>query len=234
MKNLLLLTFLVSLQVSWAQKKDTLVLIQTDYGNMLFILYQQTPKHRANFIKLVKEKFYDGLLFHRVIKDFMIQGGDPNSRNASPGELLGMGDLGYRIEAEFHPELFHKRGALAAARDNNPQKASSSCQFYIVQGRTFSDEELNALSSQIRVNFPIEHRKFYKTKGGTPHLDQNYTVFGEMLEGFEVLEKIVAEPTDPNNRPLKDIRMKAFLKVMKRKEITKKYGYRYPTKTKPK
>lgn len=214
----------------FAQKKDSLVLLQTDYGDMLFVLYPQTPKHRSNFLKLVREKFYDGLLFHRVIKDFMIQGGDPNSKNAKPGEMLGMGGLDYRIDAEFHPDLFHKRGALAAARDNNPQKASSSCQFYIVQGRTFTDEELDALSARIEHKFPVEHREFYKTKKGTPYLDQNYTVFGEMLEGFEVLEKIIAEPTDAHDRPLKDVRMKASIKIMKRSEVTKKYGFQYPEK----
>jgi peptidyl-prolyl cis-trans isomerase B (cyclophilin B) len=230
MRKIFTFSLLILAHSIFAQKKDSLVLIQTDYGDMLFLLYQQTPKHRANFLKLVREKFYDGLLFHRVIKDFMIQGGDPNSKNAKPGEMLGMGGLNYRIDAEFRPELFHKRGALAAARDNNPQKASSSCQFYIVQGRTFTDEELDALSAKIQVKFPVEHREFYKTKKGTPHLDQNYTVFGEMLEGFEVLEKIIAEPTDSRDRPLKDIRMKASIKVMKRKEVTKKYGFQYPEK----
>lgn len=230
MRKIFAFSLLILAHSIFAQKKDSLVLIQTDYGDMLFLLYQQTPKHRANFLKLVREKFYDGLLFHRVIKDFMIQGGDPNSKNAKPGEMLGMGGLNYRIDAEFRPELFHKRGALAAARDNNPQKASSSCQFYIVQGRTFTDEELDALSAKIQVKFPVEHREFYKTKKGTPHLDQNYTVFGEMLEGFEVLEKIIAEPTDSRDRPLKDIRMKASIKVMKRKEVTKKYGFQYPEK----
>ncbi|MCS6796285.1 MAG: peptidylprolyl isomerase [Raineya sp.] len=233
MQKTLVFTAILLTQMVFAQKKDSLVLIQTDYGDMLFVLYEQTPKHRANFLKLVREKFYDGLLFHRVIKDFMIQGGDPNSRNAKPGEMLGMGGLNYRIDAEFHPDLFHKRGALAAARDNNPQKASSSCQFYIVQGRTFTDEELDALSARLQIKFPVEHREFYKTKKGTPHLDQNYTVFGEMLEGFDVLEKIIAEPTDSRDRPLKDIRMKASIKVMKRKEVTKKYGFQYPQKTKP-
>jgi peptidyl-prolyl cis-trans isomerase B (cyclophilin B) len=230
MRKIFTFSLIILTHSIFAQKKDSLVLIQTDYGDMLFLLYQQTPKHRANFLKLVREKFYDGLLFHRVIKDFMIQGGDPNSKNAQPGEMLGMGGLNYRIDAELRPELFHKRGALAAARDNNPQKASSSCQFYIVQGRTFTDEELDALSAKIQVKFPVEHREFYKTKKGTPHLDQNYTVFGEMLEGFEVLEKIIAEPTDSRDRPLKDIRMKASIKVMKRKEVTKKYGFQYPEK----
>ncbi len=230
MRKILAFSWIIWAHGVFAQKKDSLVLLQTDYGDMLFVLYEQTPKHRANFLKLVREKFYDGLLFHRVIKDFMIQGGDPNSKNAKPGEMLGMGGLDYRIDAEFHPDLFHKRGALAAARDNNPQKASSSCQFYIVQGRTFTDEELDALSARIQHKFPVEHREFYKTKKGTPHLDQNYTVFGEMLEGFEVLEKIIAEPTDARDRPLKDIRMKASIRVMKRSEVTKKYGFQYPEK----
>jgi peptidyl-prolyl cis-trans isomerase B (cyclophilin B) len=220
----------------FAQKKDELVVVSTQYGEMVFVLYDQTPKHKANFLKLAKEKFYDDLLFHRVIKDFMIQGGDPKSKNAPVGQMLGSGGLDYKVDAEFLPNLFHKKGALAAARDNNPQKASSSCQFYIVQGRVFSDDELNALSQRTNfpeknitiIDYPEEHRTIYKTKGGTPHLDQNYTVFGEMLSGMDVLDKIAAEATDGNNRPLQDMKMKVKVITMKRKDITKKYGYQYP------
>jgi peptidyl-prolyl cis-trans isomerase B (cyclophilin B) len=212
----------------FAQKKDELVVISTQYGEMTFVLYDQTPKHKANFLKLAKENFYDDLLFHRVIKDFMIQGGDPKSKNAPAGQMLGMGGLDYKIDAEFLPNLFHKKGALAAARDDNPQKASSSCQFYIVQGRVFSDDELNALSQRTGVNYPEEHRTIYKTKGGAPHLDQNYTVYGEMLSGIDVLDKIAAEATDGNNRPLQDMKMKVKVITMKRKDVTKKYGYQYP------
>jgi peptidyl-prolyl cis-trans isomerase B (cyclophilin B) len=229
----LFLVFAFIHSILFAQKTDELVFIKTSFGEMVFVLYDQTPKHKANFLKLAKEGFYNDLLFHRVIQNFMIQGGDPNSRGAKPGQMLGMGDVGYKIDAEFQPNLFHKKGALAAARDNNPQKASSGCQFYIVQGRKFTDEELNALSQQIRVNFPAEHREVYKMLGGSPHLDQNYTVFGEMLSGFEVLDKIASQPTSGAgiDRPLEDIKMQVSVKKMKRKKIEKTYKYKYPSKS---
>ena len=147
-KNLILLFLLLPL-LSHAQngsrlrkKKDYLVTIQTLYGPMQLVLYDQTPKHKENFINLVERKFYDSLLFHRVIPQFMMQGGDPNSKTAQPGAALGNGDVGYTVPAEILPDLFHKKGALAAARDNNPAKASSGCQFYVVQGKVWSDEEL--------------------------------------------------------------------------------------------
>jgi peptidyl-prolyl cis-trans isomerase B (cyclophilin B) len=229
----LFLVFVFIHSILFAQKTDEIVFIKTSFGEMVFVLYDQTPKHKANFLKLAKEGFYNDLLFHRVIQNFMIQGGDPNSRNAKPGQMLGMGDVGYKIDAEFQPNLFHKKGALAAARDNNPQKASSGCQFYIVQGRKFTDEELNALSQQIRVNFPAEHREVYKMLGGSPHLDQNYTVFGEMLSGFEVLDKIASQPTNGAgiDRPIEDIKMQVSVKKMKRKKIEKTYKYKYPSKS---
>jgi cyclophilin family peptidyl-prolyl cis-trans isomerase len=147
----------------------------------------------ANFIKLVGEGFYDSLLFHRVIKDFMIQGGDPQSKNAAAGQPLGMGDVGYKIPAEIVDTLFHKKGVLAAARDGNPQKASSGCQFYIVQGKVMSEEEMNMAETRMGMKFSEAQRKAYSTVGGTPWLDKNYTVFGELIEGLDVLDKIAAE-----------------------------------------
>ena len=152
--------------------------LTTDSGVMIIRLYDKTPKHRDNFIKLASTHFFDSLLFHRVIGGFMIQGGDPQSKNAAPGAMLGNGDVGYTIPAEFDSTLFHKKGALAAARTNNPEKASSGCQFYIVQGKQFIDGELNGLEMQMGFKFSPEKRLAYKTVGGTPFLDMNYTVFG--------------------------------------------------------
>jgi cyclophilin family peptidyl-prolyl cis-trans isomerase len=187
----------------------TRVVIETDFGNIVIRLYDSTPKHRDNFIKLVEQHFYDSLLFHRVIQSFMIQGGDPTSKNAPPAVMLGSGgdSLG-RIPAEFNPKLFHKRGVLAAARDDNPEQASSACQFYIVQGKRFNDAELD-MTEQMRLGgkkIPADHRVVYKTMGGTPHLDMSYTVFGEVEKGMEVIDKIAAGATDGNNRPITDVR----------------------------
>ena len=193
------------------EKEDphTYALIETDYGTMKVMLYNTTPKHRDNFIKLAKEGFYDSLLFHRVIKGFMIQGGDPESRHASPSQPLGMGGPGYTLDPEIGAP--HLRGALAAARQPdavNPQKRSSGSQFYIVQGRTFTDAELDRIESQNGIKYSPEQRKFYKEIGGAPFLDGNYTVFGEVVEGLEVVDKIANTPTGPSDRPLQDIRMK--------------------------
>lgn len=241
------------------------VRITTEYGDMVILLYDKTPLHRDNFIKLVNDSFYNGTLFHRVIQEFMIQGGDPDSKNAQPGTMLGDGGPGYTVKAEFDPALFHKRGTLCAARmaDNvNPMKESSGSQFYIVQGKKFSPSELSNV--EIRVNqskraeiingiianppkelkakvdsaravgtnesytalvkdiepvvekelakkgvfaFTEEQKKVYTTVGGAPHLDGNYTVFGEVVEGMEVIEKIAAVQKDKNDRPLTDIKM---------------------------
>jgi peptidyl-prolyl cis-trans isomerase B (cyclophilin B) len=159
-------------------EKETVVLMKTTMGDMKIKLYNETPLHRDNFIKLVTEKFYDGLLFHRVIKDFMIQGGDPSSKDAPAGKQLGSGDLGYTIPAEILPQIKHKKGSLAAARDNNPQKASSGSQFYIVH-----DDK------------------------GTPHLDGLYTVYGEVIEGLEVIDKIANTATARGDRPLEDVKI---------------------------
>jgi cyclophilin family peptidyl-prolyl cis-trans isomerase len=243
---------------------ERLVEISTDYGVMVAKLYNETPLHRDNFVKLVKQGFYDSLLFHRIIKSFMIQGGDPTSKNADSTQMLGSGDVGYRIPAEFKPSLFHKRGALSAARDNNPQKASSGCQFYIVQGKTFTIEELEKIinsrnlsrkqlmmytlyqsdtvqaklaalqaegNKDAQQNYMLslqnevenEYNKLEPSKidydqidhymkiGGTPHLDGDYTVFGEVISGLEVMDKIAAVQTRPGDRPMKDVRMKIRL-----------------------
>lgn len=220
-KNLLISTILMLIgclmvpSVSMAQKQkvvgNQVVLITTDLGKMKVRLYDATPKHRDNFIKLVQQGFYDSLIFHRVIKGFMIQGGDPKSKHAKPGEMLGNGDVGYTIPAEFVDSLYHKKGVLAAARDNNPQKASSGCQFYIVQGKVFTDQELDMMEQQRGKKWTAEQRKTYTTVGGTPHLDGNYTVYGIVVEGLDVLDKIATVPTAPGDRPLQDVRMKIAL-----------------------
>ncbi|HRG01047.1 MAG TPA: peptidylprolyl isomerase [Bacteroidia bacterium] len=252
--------------LSQTYSKET-ILISTEFGNMKIKLFNETPKHRDNFLKLVREHFYDSLLFHRVIQDFMIQGGDPDSKHAEPAKLLGDGDLKYTIPAEFVPTLCHKKGMLCAARngdDVNPERASSACQFYIVQGKVRTDEDLIAYEKRINkslitklkedilnkpenkslkekidtfkkeqnndslmvyfkivnklvdeeytktphYSFPIEHRNIYKTIGGTPHLDSQYTIFGEVIEGLGVIDKIAAVGKNKDDRPLIDIRMK--------------------------
>lgn len=242
----------------------TQIRIETSEGDMVVALYNETPLHRDNFIHLADSGFYNGLLFHRVISDFMIQGGDPDSRDAQEGQLLGAGDIGDGIDAEFrYPTLFHKRGALAMAREGdekNPDKRSSNCQFYLVWGKTFTDKELNEIERsrneqilQKKVNrlfaenearfnqleeqgemmplqvlmdslrieakkqiaegnmtfvIPDSIRKIYRETGGVPWLDGNYTVFGEVTEGLEVIDKIQQKRTDRNDRPLQDIKMK--------------------------
>ena len=190
------------------KKKGAIVEMETNYGKVRFLLYEETPMHKENFIKLVESEFYNGLLFHRVIKKFMIQGGDPKSRDAKPGQILGEGSLDYTIPPEFNPELFHKRGALCAARwgdDVNPKKESSSCQFYIVQGRVFSNEELDRMETNGVGKFSPEQRKVYTTIGGAPHLDGNYTVFGEVIEGMDVVDKICMARCDKHDRPERDV-----------------------------
>ncbi|MFK7757160.1 MAG: peptidylprolyl isomerase [Flavobacteriales bacterium] len=188
------------------------VLIRTSKGNMTVLLYNETPLHQANFLKLVNDGYYDSLLFHRVIKGFMVQGGDPKSKGAKSNDRLGSGNVGYTIPAEFNPSLIHKKGALAAARTNNPKKESSGCQYYIVQGKKSTDAELDRQQLTIqRVNPDFKYtdaqRETYKSIGGTPFLDMNYTVFGEVIEGLDVIDKIALEPTAPGDRPLVDIVM---------------------------
>ncbi len=199
------------------------VKIQTDSGTMIARIYNKTPLTTENFLKLVKDDFYDGLLFHRVIKDFMIQGGDPDSKNAAPGAVLGDGGLPYTIPAEFDTSLFHRKGAIAMARESddvNPKKESSSTQFFIVEGKTFTDGEMDKMEQHFKIKISPAHREVYKTVGGSPFLDMNYTVFGQVVDGLNVIDKIANAPRDKNNRPLHDISMKiTFLK----KREAKKY-----------
>ncbi len=240
------------------EQRSTLEMV-TDHGTMTIELYNETPLHRDNFINLAKNGAFDSLLFHRVIKNFMIQGGDPDSKNAKPGDTLGEGDAPYKVRAEFNPKLFHKKGTLAAARDDNPDKASSAMQFYLVQGKIYNDsllaltqertnkwmardffkndpkkkplldslqkfrdtgnmERYTVLAdsilglAQAEENFkpytiPETQREIYKSIGGAPHLDQNYTVFGEIINGIEVLDSIAIVKTDSLDRPIKDVRI---------------------------
>jgi cyclophilin family peptidyl-prolyl cis-trans isomerase len=268
-----------------ADKNDYLITIKTNYGDMLAILYDETPKHKANFIKLAQEKFFDSLIFHRVIQNFMIQGGDPDSKHAEAGKRLGNGGPGYTIEPEFNPNLFHQKGALSAARlsdDQNPTKASSGSQFYIVQGSVVKESDVEYLKvdqlklgplfrqftmnpankgavdtlnqvyvtgdmvayqkkifgyipriekeSGVKILKDISEEKIkaYTTVGGSPHLDDEYTVFGQVIEGLDVLDKIAAAPTGSGDRPFEDIRMTVTVEEMPRSQITKKYGYEFP------
>ncbi|MCK7591789.1 peptidylprolyl isomerase [Subsaxibacter sp. CAU 1640] len=240
-------------------KPRTAVEMVTNYGTMVFELYDETPLHRDNFIKLVNEKAYDSLLFHRVIEGFMIQGGDPESKNAPSDSLLGNGDLGYTVKAEFHPNLFHQKGALATAREDNRDRGSSAIQFYVVQGKVYNDSLLDKAEQTInerlaryyvinderykslwdslqkaikdenevvyeRYNdrldsivktyksvqtykIPETQRMVYKTQGGTPTLDQNYTVFGQVIKGIKVVDSIAAVKTDANDRPIQNVRI---------------------------
>jgi cyclophilin family peptidyl-prolyl cis-trans isomerase len=195
----------------------------TTSGTMILRLSDSTPLHRDNFLRLVKAHYYDSVLFHRVIKTFMIQTGDPNSKRAQPGQALGNGGPGYTIPPEFRSSLFHKKGALAAARQAdqiNPEKASSGSQFYIVQGMRFTDQGLDSVEIyRLKRKIPIQQREEYKTIGGTPYLDQNYTVFGEVVLGTYVIDGIVSEETSrqPPDRPIKDVRiLKA--RLIKRKK----------------
>lgn len=209
--------FLLTAFYGWSQRvinqcvgdgSGTRVEMTTNYGKILLLLYDDTPGHRDNFIKLTEEGVYKGLLFHRVIERFMIQGGDPDSREAKPGQMLGNGTLGYTIPAEIVPGRFHKRGALCAARtgDNvNPRRESSSCQFYIVQGQVWSNADLDVMEQRFGRKISPEQRKVYSSVGGAPHLDGSYTVFGEVIEGMDVVDKIAAVKRDINDRPVEDV-----------------------------
>ncbi|SFD29035.1 peptidyl-prolyl cis-trans isomerase B (cyclophilin B) [Chitinophaga sp. CF118] len=209
-KHLLLLLLLLTTTIAMAKHRK--VKLITPYGTMVILLYDQTPQHRDNFIKLVKAHFYDSTLFHRVINTFMIQGGDPTSKNAQPGTMLGNGENGYTVPAELQLDLFHVKGVLAAARDDNPAKASSGCQFYIVQGKKWTDAELDKLEkNRLGRKIPVDQRNLYKTEGGTPQLDQNYTIFGHVIKGIDVIDKIAALETDQNDRPLTNVPMKIRL-----------------------
>ncbi len=182
--------------------------IETSLGDMLVRLYDETPAHRDNMIRLIEDGFYKNQLFHRVIKDFMIQGGDPHSVGAPKGQRLGSGGPGYTVPAEFNEKLIHKKGALAAARKGdreNPEQASNGSQFYLVQGRVFTPEELNMLAQRGAVSLSNESVEIYTTLGGSPHLDGAYTVFGEVVEGLEVLDLIASQPCDAYDRPEEDV-----------------------------
>lgn len=191
------------------KEKKSIVQIHTKYGNILVELYNGTPQHKANFLKLVKEGFYDGTLFHRVIKEFMVQGGDPDSKNAKPGAQLGTGGPGYTIPAEINAKkYFHKRGALAAARQGdrvNPERKSSGSQFYIVQGKKYTEDQLKQMSISTHHQFTPEEIEAYTTVGGVPFLDGQYTVFGQVIKGMDVIDEIASQKTDNADRPLEDI-----------------------------
>lgn len=204
---------------SQAQDVETFVQIDTDMGKIKVKLFNDTPQHRDNFIKNVKEKRYDGLLFHRVIKQFMIQGGDINSKEAPVEQHLGDGDPGYTIPAEIvYPKYFHKRGMLCAARtsdDENPERASSGTQFYIVTGKFYTEMELDKMEKSDNKTFSPEERQAYMLEGGTPHLDNKYTVFGEVVKGMKVVDKIQFVETNEEDRPLKNIKIKTMTFVDK-------------------
>lgn len=209
MKNIAFLIF--SSVMFWSCNLDstTHALIETEYGNMKVELFNSTPKHKENFIKLAEEGYYDSLLFHRVMPGFMIQGGDPDSRNARPGQPLGQGGPGYTIDAEIG--AVHTRGALAAARlsdQANPERKSSGSQFYIVAGQKFDENVLNQIEQQNGIKYTPEQRQAYLEKGGYPPLDGQYTVFGRVVEGMEVIDKIANVQRDQMDRPVEDIRMK--------------------------
>src|ERR1700712_231008 len=192
--------------------KNQYIRVKTSHGQCIIRLYNETPLHRDNFIKLAKKGFYNGTLFHRVIQNFMIQGGDPDSKDttkAKPGAELGNGDVGYTVPAELRDSLFHKRGVLAAARDDNPAKASSGCQFYIVEGKRFTPGKLDTLeNTRLKGRkIPAWQREWYKSVGGVPHLDQNYTVYGEVVSGIDMVDRIAAVKKDERDRPLQDVPM---------------------------
>lgn len=210
---LVMLSLLLSANLFAQKPVNHYVQIETDKGSCLLKLYNETPKHRDNFIKLVKEGYYDNLLFHRVINNFMVQGGDPDSRNAVEKQELGNGGPDYKIVSEIQDGLYHKKGTIGAARDDNPAKQSSASQFYLVHGRVFSEAGLDSLevSRMKGKKFSPAQRASYTTIGGAPHLDGNYTVFGELLSGIPTVDAIAIVKTDKKDRPVEDIKMKMNL-----------------------
>ena len=211
-----LLMIIMTSTMIYAQDKRRVVMMQTTAGNIRIELYNETPLHRDNFVRLVNEHFYDSLLFHRVIKSFMIQTGDPVSRHAQPGVFLGDSTLNYTIPAEIRtPQIYHKRGAVAMAREPdevNPEQKSSSCQFYIVWGKRFSSQAIERVQERLDtikggIKLTDEMISTYRKMGGTPHLDGTYTVFGEVTEGLDVIERIQAVMTDDDDRPVDDQRI---------------------------
>jgi cyclophilin family peptidyl-prolyl cis-trans isomerase len=229
MKQLFTLFLLCALTVTAFAKppKNQYVRIKTSYGQCIIRLYNETPKHRDNFIKLAKSGFYNGTLFHRIIQNFMIQGGDPDSKNAKPGQELGEGDLKYKVPAEFNDTLFHKKGVLAAARDDNPEKASSASQFYIVEGKRYTDEDLDKLElGRLKGHkVPEWQRQWYRSVGGTAQLDHGYTVYGEVVMGLDMVDRIAAVKKNAKDRPLEDVPMTVeVLKKGECKELDKLLG----------
>lgn len=284
-KFLYAVSLIVIFSCTNAQKRtDHIVTIKTKYGDMVAILYDETPKHKANFIKLANEHFFDSTLFHRVIPGFMIQGGDPQSKRAQPGQRLGNGGPNYTIEAEINPKFLHVRGALSAARlgdQVNPTRASSGSQFYVVQGKKYTENELRTdaqllaqalqklfqrpenqslkdsimtfyqagdmkgyenyimslkpvieqqLGIKVDKNVSEETLKLYTTIGGAPHLDGQYTVFGKVIKGLEVVDRITALQRDRGDRPVEDVRMFVTVRELPVSEIEKLYGYKYSNK----
>ena len=210
-KKILLFIAIISIMGSCGEAVRK-IQVQTEYGNMTFELYNSTPQHRDNIVKLVEEGFYDDLLFHRVIRGFMIQGGDPQSKTASPTQRLGSGGPGYTIPAEIGAP--HFKGTLAAARTPdaaNPQRQSSGSQFYIVQGRQYGADELNRLAQAKGIQYSEVQIAKYQDIGGTPQLDMDYTVYGEITEGMDVIDKIASVQTQPGDRPVQDVKMKVIM-----------------------
>lgn len=211
--QLSILVLAMAFQFLGCGDNEEVVVIETRLGNMELELYDSTPKHKKNFLKLVEEGFYDSLLFHRVIPGFMVQGGDPDSKNADSGQRLGMGGPGYTIDAEIGAA--HVKGALSAARrggPSNPEKESSGSQFYIVTGSPVTAAQLDNIEQRKGMTYTEEERAIYLEEGGTPQLDGDYTVFGRLISGFDVAEKIAKEPRDRSDRPKNDIEMKVYLK----------------------
>lgn len=195
-----------------AAQKNVKVILDTDLGEIEIILYEKTSEHKENFLKLVKEGFYNGVLFHRIIENFMIQGGDPQSKDAPKDKMLGSGGPGYTIPAEILPEYYHKKGAISAARtgDNmNPMRRSSGSQFFIVTGKVYSADELSMYEKRLNTKFTEEQRQVYTTIGGTPFLDAQYSVFGEVVRGMDIVEKLEKVKTGEGDRPVKDVRIKS-------------------------
>ena len=218
MKKILLASFILTCLTISAQAQKYRVKIKTEYGTITAKLYDNTPLNRDNMRKVAKEHGYDSTLFHRVIPEFMIQGGDPDSKNAAPGQMLGNGGLKYTVPAEINDENFHKKGALGVARDNNPNKAGSATQFYIVVGKKFTESDVEGLTARTGRKFSMEQRDIYKTVGGAPHLDGNYTVFGEVTDGQDIVDKIALVARDSHDRPNTDIRI-ISLRVKKKKKF---------------
>ena len=209
--SVIIFLFAVDSNILQSQTPMYTIFISTSLGDMKAVLYAETPIHSENFIDLVKKGFYNGMTFHRVINSFMIQTGDPYTRKSYDPEAKLIPDVNYTLPAEFNPSLYHRKAVIAAARMDdkvNPQRESSGSQFYIVHGRKFTDKELDQMvDRQVHIKFTDEQRNIYKTTGGAPHLDYAYTVFGEVISGLEVIDKIAAVPVDKNNRPLEDVHL---------------------------